>query len=360
MPRRFPGLGSWLAVAAAACYPLAGPAEEQSLEEVVVTGTRIARPNFDAASPIVVIAAERFERTGSGTAETTLNDFPQFVPSYTGTTNGGGLNPYSDGRAGLNLRGLGDNRTLVLVDGRRLTPVNGNGETDLNVIPPALIESVDIVTGGASAVYGSDAIAGVVNLRLRREFEGVELGGRLAQTDRGDGEEYDVSLTAGTTFADGRGSVMGYVGYYDRSQINEGAREFSKAAMLYVGPGVGDTGPDQAYIYIGSAFTEEGVVGVSGPNPVDWAVVDALFQSYGYSDVPVQDLIGFNTDGTLFTMGDDTEGSVVNPPNRRRPAAWPPIPRHCPVRRSCRRVAPMACRTRARRWPGRRPAYRRW
>ena len=125
--------------------------------------------------------------------------------------------------------GLGDNRTLTLVDGRRLTPVNANGETDLNVIPPALIESVEVVTGGASAVYGSDAIAGVVNFRLRREFDGVEVGGRWGQTDHGDGEEYDISLTAGTDFADGRGSVMGYVGYYDRAQINQSARQFSQA-----------------------------------------------------------------------------------------------------------------------------------
>jgi len=155
-----------------------------------VTGTRIARPNFEAASPIVAVPAAVFERTASATAETALNRFPQFVPGYTGTSNNAGT--YSEGRAGLNLRGLGDNRTLTLVDGRRLTPVNGNGETDLNVIPPALIESVEIVTGGASAVYGSDAIAGVVNFRLRREFDGVELGGRWGQTDRGDGEEYDV------------------------------------------------------------------------------------------------------------------------------------------------------------------------
>ena len=202
----------------------------QLLEEVIVTGTRIARPNLDAASPIVVVQAVEFQRTSSSTAETTLNQYPQFAPGYTGTSNNrGNLNAYSEGRAGLNLRGLGDNRTLTLVDGRRLTPVNANGETDLNVIPPALIESVDVITGGASAVYGSDAIAGVVNFRLRHDFEGVEFGGRWGQTDHGDGEEYDVSLTAGTGFADGRGSIVGYVGYYDRAQINQSAREFARA-----------------------------------------------------------------------------------------------------------------------------------
>ena len=175
--------GFWLLAGTA--YQLSARADDQSLEEIVVTGTRIARPNFDAASPIVAVPAAAFQRTSSGTAETTLNRYPQFVPSYTGTSNNAGnLNAYSEGRAGLNLHGLGDNRTLTLVDGRRLAPVNANGETDLNVIPPALIESVEIVTGGASAVYGSDAIAGVVNFRLASDFDGVELGGRWGQTAR--------------------------------------------------------------------------------------------------------------------------------------------------------------------------------
>jgi iron complex outermembrane recepter protein len=294
-------------------YQLSARADDQSLEEVVVTGTRIARPSFDAASPIVAVPAAVFQRTSSGTAETTLNRYPQFMPDYTGTSNNAGnLNAYSEGRAGLNLRGLGDNRTLTLVEGRRLTPVNANGETDLNVIPPALIESVEIVTGGASAVYGSDAIAGVVNFRLRDDFDGVELGGRWGQTDRGDGEEYDVSLTAGTDFANGRGSVIGYVGYYDRAQINQSARGFSRAALSYKGPGNGITGPDSAYVPVGSLFTDEGPAFVFDSDP---AVFDALFQSYGYApgEVPHEgNPIGFNTDGTLFTMGIGEPGSVAN------------------------------------------------
>jgi len=292
-------------------------ADEQleQLEEVVVTGTRITRPNFESASPIVAIPATEFQQTSSSTAETTLNRYPQFVPGYTGTSNNAGnLNAYSEGRAGLNLRGLGDNRTLTLVDGRRLTPVNANGETDLNVIPPALIESVDVVTGGASAVYGSDAIAGVVNFRLRHDFDGVEFGGRWGQTDRGDGEEYDLSLTAGTDFADGRGSVIGYVGYYDRAQINQSARKFSRASLFYVGPGEGNTGPGDAYFGVGSGFIEEGVASLGGSNEPDPAVMDALFESYGYPDVPLQfnQNVGFNTDGTLFTMGNGEPGSVAN------------------------------------------------
>ena len=291
-------------------YEVSARADDQWLEEIVVTGTRIARPNFEAASPIVEVPAASFERTASGTVETTLNRYPQFVPSYTGTSNNTGS--YSEGRAGLNLRGLGDNRTLTLVDGRRLAPVNGNGETDLNVIPPVLIESVEIVTGGGSAVYGSDAIAGVVNFRLRRDFDGVELGGRWGQTDRSDGEEYDISLTAGTDFADGRGSVIGYVGYYDRAQINQPAREFSRAPLFYVGPGDGITGPGNAYVGDGSPATEEGAAFVFDADP---AAFDALFQSYGYApgEVPPEfNPIGFNSDGTLFAMGNFEPDSVAN------------------------------------------------
>ena len=272
-------LSGYCLLAGIACQHSA-KADDQSLEEIVVTGTRIARPSFDAASPIVAVQAAEFQRTSSATAETTLNRYPQFVPGYTGTSNfAAGLNSYSDGRAGLNLRGLGDNRTLTLVDGRRLTPVNANGETDLTVIPPALIESVEIVTGGASAVYGSDAVAGVVNFRLRQDLDGVELGGRWGQTDRGDGEEYDISVTAGTGFAEGRGSLVGYVGYYDRAQINQSARTFSRASLDWVGPGNGNTGPGNAYVPRGSLIAEEGVAAVPDAHPT---VFDEVFESYGY------------------------------------------------------------------------------
>ena len=313
-PIRIALCGFWLTLAGITCQYSARADDGQSLEEIVVTGTRIARPGFDAASPIVAVLAAVFERTASGTAETTLNRYPQFVPGHTGTSNNSG--GYSEGQASLNLRGLGENRTLTLVDGRRLVPVNGNGETDLNVIPPALIERVEIVTGGASAVYGSDAVAGVVNFRLRRDFDGVELGGRWGQTDRGDGEEYDISLTAGTGFADGRGSIVGYVGYYDRTQINQPARDFSRAPLFFVGPGNGDTGPGNAYVSDGSAATEEGAAFLGGRNAADSTVFDALFAEYGYpaGTVPQTDnlLLGFNDDGTLFTMGNFEPDSVAN------------------------------------------------
>ena len=193
-------------------------AQEADFEQVIVTGSRIARPDFDSASPIVSVTEDFFRRNGSRTVESQLNTLPQFVPSFTSTSN----NPGNGGQANLDLRGLGTTSTLVLVDGKRLIPASGNGVVDLNIIPASLIESVEIITGGASAVYGSDALAGVVNLKLKREFDGFQIDGTWAQTDRSDGTQYEAGLTAGTDFAGGRGSVVGFVGYADRELDHAG------------------------------------------------------------------------------------------------------------------------------------------
>lgn len=296
------GLVGGLALA----LPATTAAQDGDLEEIVVTGTRIARPDFVSASPIVTVPAEVFAQVGSSTVETALNLMPQFVPGLTGTSNG-----IADGQATVDLRGLGPTRTLVLLDGRRLIPSNGEGVPDLNVIPPSLVESVEIVTGGASATYGSDAIAGVVNFKLRRSFDGIQFGGRWGQTSQSDGDEYDLSITAGTPFADGRGSVIGFIGYSDRGQVNQGDRRFSDASLFYEGPGLGTRGPDKAYLPFGSQFIAEGAA--LSIRSSDEAF-EELFDSYGHppGTVPWQTRLGFNDDGTLFTLGDFSPGSVAN------------------------------------------------
>ena len=196
--------------------------------------------------------------------------------------------------------------TLVLLDGKRLMPANGNGVADLNIIPSALIESVEIITGGASAVYGSDALAGVVNFKLKGDFDGVEIGGTWAQTDRGDGTQYEVGLTAGTDFAGGRGSVVGYVGYADRELVTYSDRDFSKYPLAYIGPGLGRLGPGRSFLAGGSQSIEEGRAVLSHTNAPTEQAFDRLMASYGYAPgaVPYQLDFGFNTDGTLFTVGD--------------------------------------------------------
>jgi iron complex outermembrane recepter protein len=286
-------------------------AQESDLEELIVTGSRIARPDFTTASPIVSVTEEFFERNASRTVESALNTLPQFVPSYTSTTNNPDDSGGNAGQANVSLRGLGTTATLVLMDGRRVIPANGDGVADLNILPASLIESVEIITGGASAVYGSDALAGVVNFKLKRDFDGVEIGGTWAQTDRGDGTQSEASLAAGTDFAGGRGSVMGFVAYADRDLVLMGDRDFSRVVMAYVGAGAGTMGPGRSFLPFGSAILEEGITDllIPGNEPTEQAF-DALMVSYGYAagqiPSPHEDNwgFGFNTDGTLFTIGD--------------------------------------------------------
>ena len=279
--------------------PPAAPAQDSELEQVFVTGSRIARPDFDSASPIVSVTQELFERVGSGTVETAINTLPQFVPADSGTLNLNG------GQANLSLRGLGTTSTLVLLDGKRLMPANGNGVADVNIIPPSLIDSVEIITGGASAVYGSDALAGVVNFKLKRKFDGVEIDGTWGQTDRGDGGQYEAGLTAGTDFAGGRGSVVGFVGYADRELVTNAEREFSTYPLAYLGPGAGTLGPDNSFVPLGSFSIEEGRTNLPPANAPTLAAFNALMASYGYAPgtVPYQSSFAFNADGTLFTPG---------------------------------------------------------
>jgi outer membrane cobalamin receptor len=156
---------------------IANPAERVAEEtaqgadpqEIVVTGSRIVRRNLETAAPVAVIQDEEFKLSGTVNVEQVINTLPQVVPGATAFSNnpGGGV-------ATLNLRGLGSTRTLVLVNGRRYMFYDTSQTVDLNTIPAFLIDSVDVVTGGASAVYGSDALAGVVNFRLRNDVQGVE------------------------------------------------------------------------------------------------------------------------------------------------------------------------------------------
>ena len=175
-----------------------------AMEEVTVVGTRIVRKDYEATSPVVTVSEDTFKLSGEPQIETVLNTLPQLVPSITTTSN----NPSNGGQANVDLRGLGTVRTLVLVDGARVTPSNVNGVVDLNTIPAALIESVEILTGGSSATYGSDAIAGVVNIKLKRNFNGIEIRAQQGVTGEGDGKSTVFDGIMGGNFADDRGNAV--------------------------------------------------------------------------------------------------------------------------------------------------------
>lgn len=201
----------------------AQPTAEQSEEgTITVTGSRIQRRDLTSTSPLAVVQDEEFQLSGATNVEQVLNTLPQVVPGSTGFDNnpGGGV-------ATLQLRGLGAQRTLVLVNGRRWMYYDVNQIVDLNTIPQFLIESVDVVTGGASAVYGSDALAGVVNFRLRNDLEGIEMGAHYGITDRGDGPRYGANVAIGASFDDNRGNVVAFAEYYNRGSIFADKRNFS-------------------------------------------------------------------------------------------------------------------------------------
>ncbi|MEP4486351.1 MAG: TonB-dependent receptor [Halioglobus sp.] len=215
--------------AVSATVPFAGTAiaqDEQMIEEVVITGSRIKRPDLEAVSPYTVINAEEFKLSGTINVEQKLAELPSTLPSFGPSSNNPG-----DGTARVDLRGLGSARTLVLVNGRRWIPATQTGVVDLNTIPGTLIKRVDVVTGGASAVYGSDALAGVVNFEMIDDFEGVEITGLYDVTDENDAEKYNMDITMGGNFADGRGNVVIYGSYSKREDLFAGDRDFSELSL---------------------------------------------------------------------------------------------------------------------------------
>ena len=300
-------------VMASLLLPLSALAQApgEVLETIVVTGSRIARPDFESASPIVSITADAFARTSSTSVDTVVSQLPQFSPDFTSTSN----NPNNGGQANVQLRGLGATSTLVLLDGRRIVPANGNGVVDVNVIPASLVESVEVVSGGASAVYGSDAIAGVVNFKLKDKFNGVQFDGGWGQTDRGDGSEYSAGVTAGLSFAGGRGEAYGYLGYSEREAVLQSERRFSAVTLGYYGTGAGGVGPDGAFLPEGSVFIPEGQPWFAPRQGPSQAAIDALFESYGFlpGTVPGSNNgYSVNADGSVFSVGNGSPGSVVN------------------------------------------------
>ena len=222
------------ALAASAMVP-AGAAETGAAEltEVTVTGSRIVRRDLDAASPIVTVENQVFEQSSTLAVESVLNQLPQFVPANT-QFNTSDVFPSATSTPGIStvsLRGLGANRTLVLVDGRRAQPVNSTLVIDTNSIPSSALESVEIISGGASATYGADALAGVTNFKLKKNFQGIDLQLRSGINERGDGQENRISLLLGTNLPEGRGNAMIGMEWTERGEVLAIDRPFYERAL---------------------------------------------------------------------------------------------------------------------------------
>ncbi len=234
------GMYAFIIAAAATTLPRVALAEEDSIiEEVVVTGSRIARSNETASQPLSLISAEDLTQVGQTDIGEILNDQPALLSSVTSTNSidAAATNiTESDnvGGAALDLRGLGIERTLTLVNGRRhVSGVEGTSAVDIGTIPSALIERVEVLTGGASAIYGADAVTGVVNFVLKDDYEGMEFNVQTGLSSESDSESNAFSGLFGRNFNDGRGNIVFAAQYETRTGIRQGDRSYLRGSGLY-------------------------------------------------------------------------------------------------------------------------------
>lgn len=200
--------------------------EETLIEEVVVTGSRIRKPGAVSTSPIYSVDIEEISFQQETEVANILRELPSTIPG-----DGENVNNGTSGAATVDLRGLGPERTLLLMNGRRMTPFNHNGRVDTSSIPVSLIERIDIVTGGASAVYGSDAVAGAVNIVMRDDFEGLEFSISQSETGDRDGEKQNVSLTLGSALTDGKGNIAMNMSWANREAVLLGQRRLGNLGI---------------------------------------------------------------------------------------------------------------------------------
>jgi iron complex outermembrane recepter protein len=264
--------------AASAAAGMAAPAMAQdtggggNVETVVVTGSRIPQTGVYSASPVTAVGQQEMKFEGTTDISTLINNLPAaFADQNSTVTNGG------SGTANLDLRGLGSKRTLVLVNGTRLMPGDpADPVADVDDIPVALVDHVEVLTGGASAVYGSDALAGVVNFIMRKDFEGVEVDGQYSVDNapndnsamRGlvsaagfkeapenvwDGSTTEGTLIMGTNTANDKGNITAYLGYRDTQQVLSGARDFSSCGLISTSVQAQGYPPNGGFTCIGSS-----------------------------------------------------------------------------------------------------------
>lgn len=226
--KKFTSLKATVAPVALGLAMLSTPAfaqdqEEEAAEEeqglIVVTGSRIASPTVTSSAPLQILDDVAIDDAGVTNVQELLLENPAFGTPALSRTNSAFLTS-GTGVATVDLRDLGSARTLVLINGRRVIGgVAGTPNVDLNIIPTQFLQQVDVLTGGASSLYGSDAVAGVVNFVYKRDFEGIEANGQIGQTEQGDDLRYQANLTVGTNVADGRGNIMVHFGYSNEEGV---------------------------------------------------------------------------------------------------------------------------------------------
>jgi outer membrane protein OmpA-like peptidoglycan-associated protein len=277
--------------AAPSAAPSAAPApssEQPQMEEIIVTGSHLARTNLEQQVPVVAISTAQLQATGITNLADSLNKLPQF--GVAGLSNVS--TNFSDDGAGvstINLRNLGDQRTLVLIDGRRSVSgvtigQNAGAAVDVNTIPTFLVDSVDIVTGGAGAAYGSEAVAGVVNIKLRDHFEGLMLNQQFGlTTNQGDNQTETFDLLTGTSFADDKGHFVFGLEFRNESGILSKDREFAAHDISATSTLPGNYGPS-SYILAGNFGVNGGLLSMNR-NGVGFHPYDMLTDGYDRNQV---------------------------------------------------------------------------
>ncbi|MEJ1961700.1 MAG: TonB-dependent receptor plug domain-containing protein [Gammaproteobacteria bacterium] len=210
--------------------------EDLSLQQVVVTGSRVATNGARAPTPVTVVSSEELQQSAPTSIVDALNKLPQMLNSNTPASNNGSTTG-TVGQTFLNLRSLGANRTLILLDGARLVPSSLLATTDVSLIPESLVQRVDVVTGGASAVYGSDAVAGVVNFVLNTKFTGVSARVQAGESGYEDARNGKVALTVGTSLFGGKGHLVLSGDAYKNNGVEQfGSRDWFDSCALIGNP----------------------------------------------------------------------------------------------------------------------------
>jgi outer membrane receptor protein involved in Fe transport len=302
--------------------PAASTPPDAPIEEVIVTGSRIRQDAQSFANPVTSITSETLVQSGKTDLAEFLAQSPALVGSVTGDLTAG--SNYGFGEVGLNLldlRHLGVDRTLVLVDGRRhVAGLAGSAAVDIDAIPTDLLEAVDVLTGGASAIYGADGVSGVVNFRLKKDFEGITARAQLGQSGEGDGDNRFLALTAGRNFSDGRGNFAIAYEYSSDARVNDQARSYLRAPRaaelaqnqddLDDDPNVPDNVPYNDQRYADSSFL--------GAVDVDF---DLLSDYEGTGNV-------YDRGFVLENSGGYTQGGSSTPVNGYQGDLFPELDRH--------------------------------
>lgn len=280
---------------------------------IIVTGSLITRQDYKANSPISTLGSAAITAAGQPSLDRALGQMPQFEAAQGAAEVGdvqGGLG-FGGGASYSDLRGIGRNRSLVLLDGRRLMPSTPDGAIDLNTIPMALLDGVEVITGGASATYGSDAVAGVANFKLRQRFTGVELSVQHGGTFHGDGATTQASGIVGGNFDGGRGHAMLAFEYGQRDAVAGSQRSFfTQPTVRFLGR------PPEGIIFAGGWGT-----GATAPSN---AAVAAVVPGYTSTTGTYSGAIGVNTDQSIYTSAGSTcaqnykgvgsvDGAIINP-----------------------------------------------